>query len=184
MSQLRCSRADDAQAAKHDGNSCSGSAVKRGRGAWPRSPRACFRWPPLRLFRGMQEACSLDVAQLQAPQTLHRCLASYGYRCSVGVTLPFLRSTAPQRLFWARSTLALVMGWRGKRGPLSITEKREPDVRIYDECRDMLLHQYSGSEICSNRFLVVRRALKNLSLVDRMGAPMRAAPLIALLNWN
>ena len=105
---MRCSRADDAQAAKHDGSSCCSSAVKRGRGAWPRSPMACFRRLPLRLFGGMQEAHSLVLARLQAPQTLHRSLASYGCRRSGSDdTRPFLRSAAP-RLLWARSTLALV----------------------------------------------------------------------------
>ena len=105
---MRCSRADDAQAAKHDGNSCSSSAVKRGRGAWPRSPMACFRRLPLHLFGGMQEAHSLVLARLQAPQSLHRSLASYGCRRSGSDdTRPFLRSAAP-RLLWARSTLALV----------------------------------------------------------------------------
>ena len=69
---------------------------------------ACFRRPPLRLFGGMQKARSLDVARLQAPQTLHRCLASYGCRRSGSDdTRPFLRSAAP-RLLWARSTLAVV----------------------------------------------------------------------------
>ena len=105
---MRCSRADDAQAAKYDGSSCSGSAEKRGRGAWPRSPMACFRRLPLRLFGGMQEAHSLVLARLQAPQTLHRSWASYGCRRSGSDdTRPFLRSAAP-RLFWARSTLAVV----------------------------------------------------------------------------
>ncbi len=105
---MRCSRADDAQAAKHDGSSCSGSAEKRGRGAWPRSPMACFRRLPLHLFGGMQEAHSLVLARLQAPQTLHRSLASYGCRRSGSDdTRPFLRSAAP-RLMWARSTLAVV----------------------------------------------------------------------------
>ena len=105
---MRCSRADDAQAAKYDGSSCSGSAEKRGRGAWPRSPMACFRRLPLRLFGGMQEAHSLVLARLQAPQSLHRSLASYGCRRSGSDdTRPFLRSAAP-RLLWARSTLAVV----------------------------------------------------------------------------
>jgi hypothetical protein len=36
---------------------------------------ACFRRLPLRLFGGMQEAHSLVLARLQAPQTLHRSLA-------------------------------------------------------------------------------------------------------------
>ena len=84
--------------------------MKRGRvgGAWPRSPMACFRRLPLRLFDGMQEAHSLVLARLQAPQTLHRSLASYGCRRSGSDdTRPFLRSAAP-RLLWARSTLAVV----------------------------------------------------------------------------
>ena len=82
--------------------------MKRGRGAWPRSPMACFRRLPLRLFGGMQEVHSLVLARLQAPQSLHRSLASYGCRRSGSDdTRPFLRSAAA-RLLWARSTLAVV----------------------------------------------------------------------------